>query len=91
MIKVDFSLAVALYLSICLGLLFCFWLLIKSRGFFEDFLSLRPRFIWCCSACTYTYFTTRRMKISLCPRCASYNSYNTEGRHGKDELKEARQ
>ena len=76
MIKVDFSVALALYLFILLGLVFCLWLFLRRETLFENFLSLSPRFIWCCSVCTYTYFTTHKKEISTCPRCGSYNKYS---------------
>ncbi|MBL7081975.1 MAG: hypothetical protein ISS44_05370 [Candidatus Omnitrophica bacterium] len=80
MIKVDFSIAVSFYLLICLGFVFYLWLLFKKRMFFKEFLTLSPRFIWCCSICTYTYFTTHKTEISVCPRCSSYNKYSQSHR-----------
>jgi len=71
MIKIDFSLAVALYLILFLSLLLIGWFL-SGRQKDKD-LSLDPRSIWFCSVCTYTYITTREEAISVCPRCASYN------------------
>ena len=78
MIKIDFSVAIALYLFVLLGGVFCVWLVLKGREFLGDFFALSPRFIWCCSICTYTYFTTHRKDISVCPRCGSYNKYGIE-------------
>jgi hypothetical protein len=71
MINLDFSLGIALYCSLVLGLILCAWLFSKKQK--EKDLSLDPRFIWFCSVCTYTYINTREDKISLCPRCGSYN------------------
>ncbi|MGD9015040.1 MAG: hypothetical protein PVI33_03345 [Candidatus Omnitrophota bacterium] len=78
MIKVDFSIALALYFLILLGLVFCVWVLLRRRGLLGDFLTLNPRFTWCCSVCTYTYFTTHKTGISVCPRCGSYNKYSID-------------
>jgi len=71
MISVDFSLAVALYLILGIGIIVLFWVVgrkSKSRD-----LSLDPKFIWFCTVCTYTYINTKEEKISVCPRCGSYN------------------
>ena len=78
MIKIDFSIAIALYLLILLGIVFCMWVFLRRKEFFGDLLSPNPRFIWCCSVCTYTYFTTHKTEISVCPRCGSYNKYSIE-------------
>jgi len=71
MIKVDFALAVALYILLFLTLILALWLFGKKQK--EKELSLDQRFIWFCSVCTYTYINTKVDTISLCPRCGSYN------------------
>jgi len=71
MISLDFSLAIALYTFIFLVAVLLFWLF--SRRQKEKDLSLDPRFIWFCSVCTYTFVNTKEDKISVCPRCGSYN------------------
>jgi len=80
MINLDFTIAVALYLFASVGLVFCIWVFLRRKEFFEDFVKdyLSPRFIWCCSICAYTYFTTHKKEISVCPRCGSYNKYSIE-------------
>ena len=84
MIKVDFSIALGLYLFVLLGFVLCIWVFLRRKELFEDFLSLSPRFTWCCSVCTYTYFTTHKTEISVCPRCGSYNKYSV-GKKREDE------
>lgn len=72
MISVDFSLGIALYFIIFIGLVLIIWFLSrKEKG--KD-LSLDPKFIWYCSVCTYNYINTKEEAISICPRCGSYNS-----------------
>jgi hypothetical protein len=74
MISVDFSLAIALYTFLFLGITLVFWLF-SRRGKDKD-LTLDPKFIWFCSVCTYTYINTKEDAISVCPRCGSYNKKN---------------
>ncbi len=71
MISIDFSLAVAFYTALCLGIALFLWLFTKKQK--DKDLSLDPRFIWFCSVCTYTFVNTKEDKISICPRCGSYN------------------
>ncbi len=84
MVKIDFSIALSLYLLILLGVVFCLWIFLREEDSFGSFLSLSPRFIWCCSICTYTYFTTHRTEISVCPRCGSYNKYSFDRERMED-------
>jgi hypothetical protein len=74
MISVDFSLAIALYTMLFLSIALPFWLFTKKQK--DKDLSLDPHFIWFCSVCTYTFVNTKEDKISICPRCGSYNKRN---------------
>ncbi len=71
MISLDFSLAIALYTLLFLSITLLFWLFARKQK--DKDLSLDPRFIWFCSVCTYTFVNTKEDKISICPRCGSYN------------------
>jgi len=71
MIKIDFSLAIALFIIFFISLILIIWLLSKKQK--DKDLSLDDRFIWFCSVCTYTYINTKEDAISVCPRCGSYN------------------
>jgi len=71
MIKIDFSLAIALFIIFFISLILIIWLLSKKQK--DKDLSLDDRFIWFCSVCTYTYINTKENTISVCPRCGSYN------------------
>jgi rRNA maturation endonuclease Nob1 len=70
-IKIEFSLAVALYLILTT----CFVLMIlifKNRKDPKQFSS-EKFFLLQCSICTYIYVDSRHANISQCPRCGSYN------------------
>ena len=71
MFKIEFSLAVALYLILttCLILLI---IIFKNRKEPKQFSS-EKNFLWQCSICTYVYVDSRHTNISQCPRCGSYN------------------
>lgn len=71
MINIDFSVAIALYSVLFLGLALLAWMGGKKQKDRE--LTLDPKFIWFCSVCTYTYINTKEDVISLCPRCGNYN------------------
>lgn len=71
MINLDFSIGVSFYVLLSLSAIFMAWLFAKKQK--DKDLSLDQRFIWFCSVCTYTYVNTKEDKISVCPRCGSYN------------------
>ena len=71
MIRIEFSIAVALYiiLTACLLLL----LLIFENRKDSKLFSSEKNFLWQCFICTYVYVDSRHTNISQCPRCGSYN------------------
>jgi len=71
MIKIDFTLAIAAYLISFMAVVFFLWFSGNRQKGKELFLD--QKFIWFCSVCTYTYINTKEDKISVCPRCASFN------------------
>jgi hypothetical protein len=75
MIKIDFSLAVALYIFLFISIILIAWMFGRRQK--DKDLSLDPKFIWHCAVCTYTYINTKEEKISLCPRCQSFNKKNS--------------
>lgn len=81
MIRIDFSLAVALYLLLTLGLIVGLWFIFEQRIKAKGSLGQRKN-VWHCSVCTYTYLDTET-DLSICPRCKSYNR-----REGTVERKE---
>lgn len=73
MIKIEFSLAVALYIILILGLIFALWVILdKKRNAPGLFYSDKDLF-WQCATCTYVYVDTKHNTLSTCPRCGSYN------------------
>jgi hypothetical protein len=80
MIKIEFSLAVALYLILttCLVLLI---FVFKNKKDPKQFSS-EKNFLWQCSICTYVYVDSRHVNISQCPRCGSYNKKEEQERGG---------
>ena len=80
MIKVDFSLAVSLYLILttCLVLLV---LVLHNRKGSKQFSS-EKNFLWQCSICTYAYVDSRHINMSQCPRCGSYNKKEEQVKGG---------
>ena len=81
MIKIEFSLAVALYLVLttCLVLLI---IIFKNRKDPKQFFS-EKNFLWQCSICTYVYVDSRHTGMSQCPRCGSYNKKEEQEKGGK--------
>lgn len=80
MVKVEFSLAVALYLLLTVCLVLLAWLIFEKKKVFKKFSSEKD-FFWQCSICTYVYVDSRHTKISQCPRCGSYNK-----KEGQEEV-----
>jgi hypothetical protein len=71
MIKIEFSLAVALYITLTACLLLAL-LIFENRKDPKQFSS-EKNFLWQCSICTYVYIDSRHINLSQCPRCGSYN------------------
>jgi hypothetical protein len=71
MINLDFSWAIAGYIVLSTGMILFSWLSAGKQR--EGKFFLKPKFIWFCSVCTYTYINTKEDNISVCPRCLSYN------------------
>lgn len=72
MIKIEFSLAVALYLILTVCLILVTWMCFEKKKILRS-LSAEEIFFWQCNICTYVYVDSRHNSISKCPRCGSYN------------------
>lgn len=72
MIKIEFSLAVALYLILTVGLILVVWMCFEKKKILKPFPT-EERFFWQCNICTYVYVDSKHNMISKCPRCGSYN------------------
>ena len=78
MIPIEFSMAVALCVGMTtLGIL-SFWFL-STRKQAMSFSRSQQQEIWQCPVCIYLYDDEMNKKLSLCPRCGSYNKKD-EGR-----------
>ena len=73
MIKIEFSLAIALYLVLIICIIFICWIIIESRKDRPGLFSSERDFFWQCDTCTYLYVDSKHAVISQCPRCGSYN------------------
>ena len=72
MIKIEFSLAIALYLILTVCLIFVLWMCFEKKRILR-LLPPENRFFWQCNICTYVYVDSQHSAISQCPRCGSYN------------------
>jgi len=71
MIRIDFALAIALYISIfAVGVLFA-WIFL-DRNKFKRYTS-DDIYMWQCHVCMHTYIDSVHKEISVCPMCGSYN------------------
>jgi hypothetical protein len=72
MIELEFETAIFLYLLISIfGILFI-WLLF-SKIKVKRLKASESDSIWQCAICTYNYVDSKHKKLSVCPRCGSYN------------------
>lgn len=87
MIKLQFSVAVALYILGVLGLLFLLWLYAEIKK--KRPLSNSSRILWECSICAQVYWEESDMEISQCPHCQSFNQKNEKARFNLNEERES--
>ena len=71
MIKLDFLLAISIYLSALLMFIIGKWVF-ESRDVVIKKISQDTKFILQCSVCNFIYHDYSSNKISICPRCKSY-------------------
>lgn len=72
MIKVEFEIAIFLYLLISIFSFLIIWLVfLKVKVPTEH--SAQRESIWQCFICAYIYVDSKHKKLSICPRCGSYN------------------
>lgn len=77
MIKLDLSVAVALYVSIFVIGILIIWVFSKDRYFFKKYKSDK-KFVWQCPICLHVYIDSKNAVISECPRCFSLNKRKLE-------------
>jgi DNA-directed RNA polymerase subunit RPC12/RpoP len=71
MIKLEVSMAVALYLFFSVVIVLVLWMFSGYRGRQRKFSS-EDRYIWHCSICDHTYVDSIHEGLSQCPQCGSY-------------------
>lgn len=84
MIRLEFSTAVALYLSFSVIIILILWIAFEYRKEGKKFTS-GGRFIWHCSICDNTYVDSKHENISQCPRCGSYVERSPDLRSERSE------
>jgi rubrerythrin len=76
MIKIEFSLAIAVYIILTAVVVLFLWLLFGKKKSSNMFFS-ENRFFWQCDICMYVYVDSRHNVISKCPKCGSLNKKET--------------
>ena len=69
MIPIEFSLAIASFLSIGIGLVFLLWIFYNYN---EDSMLHKDSEFTQCPYCGYIFFCVKTQELILCPRCKSY-------------------
>jgi len=73
MIKVELSLAIALYLIVSVIGILLVWVFYEKRSGLRR-INPEEKFVWQCSICTFFYVDSQNDEFSVCPRCGSYNA-----------------
>ena len=78
MIKLEFETAIFLYLLFSIFGFLAIWLVFsKIKTPTEHSTQLES--IWQCFICTYIYVDSKHKKLSVCPRCKSFNEREFKG------------
>ena len=78
MIKLELSVALALYLLSGMIFVFTIWCLSEVRKRAKD-LESEEGFVWRCPTCTHIYVDSKADEISRCPLCKSLVKKGTKG------------
>ncbi|MFH1783198.1 MAG: hypothetical protein ABH848_06240 [Candidatus Omnitrophota bacterium] len=78
MIKVEFSLAIGIYLILSVCLILLAWFIYEKKAV-NTFVSTEKTFFWQCTICTLVYIDSHHTNISQCPRCKSFNKKEEGG------------
>jgi len=76
MVKIDFSTAISVYLSVSLLLVFLQW--IFYNFYRSEELDFQTKHFQRCPYCTYTFFYYYKEGLIICPRCQSIISKSQE-------------
>lgn len=78
MIKLEFEIAIFLYLLITIFGILLIWLTgSKIKPPAKNTVDLES--IWQCAICTYLYVDSKHPRFSTCPRCQSLNERENKG------------
>jgi len=72
MIRLEFEIAIFLYLLLYIFGFLTIWL-VFSKIKISPPAERQLESIWQCSICTYIYVDSKQKKLSICPRCGSYS------------------
>lgn len=72
MIQVDVVLAIAIFLSISLAVVFVLWIFYNFRGGEEKALPDNAKQVQQCPYCAYVFVSYKQGDVLMCPRCKSY-------------------
>jgi len=78
MIKLEFEVAIFLYLLFSIFGFLAIWLLFSKIKVSAKH-SAQLESVWQCSICTYIYVDSKHKKLSVCPRCKSFNERESKG------------
>jgi len=77
MIKIDFTIAISIYISFFLLLVFGQW--IFYNFFRNDDLDFQSAYFQQCPFCTYGFLDYQQNRYKICPRCQSLISVTEPG------------
>ena len=70
MITIDIFLAIAIFLSVSLCVVFLVWIFYTFRN--EKTATHDSEFVHQCPYCTYVFVSCKKEDVLVCPRCQSY-------------------
>lgn len=72
MIQVDIVLAIAIFLSVLLAVVFVLWIFYNFPGGKEKPTANSVEQVQQCPYCTYVFVSDQKGDVVMCPRCKSY-------------------
>lgn len=76
MIRIDFFLAVSVYLFLTTLLVIGYWIFYNYRN--EESMTIESQHLHQCPYCTYIFFDYENENLRICPRCESYITVEEE-------------
>ena len=72
MIQIDIVLAISVFLSVFLGVVFVLWIFYNFRGGRKKIGADSVEHVHQCPYCTYVFVSYQQTDVFMCPRCRSY-------------------